>query len=372
MTILLSIVAFLLPFALWLPAFDGVFLPRLILIQLTAAVGLWMLARREWEVLAPTIWIPFCFFVGIAFLVDALNANPLLLPCIHRYLTWVALFGLVVIGRTMDEWDLRPVMICSVSGATISAVISFFQAAGWQLIPQAFHPAALFVNRNLLAEYLIAIIPACVYLTVMHCKIWALPVAVMLAGLALTQCRGAMLGLAMGVCVAIAMGKKSGAGYNSRTLWLGAGCLASAFGYAFWKYTIPAGQAGVILRFRQWFTTLPMLLDHPFGVGTGGFQRWFPVYDRIVAVNVFGFPRSPHNDVLWFTVEYGIPGILALACVGWLLARSLWINRADPLARAAGTSLTALFVASNFSFTSDNTAAWFLPLLLAGYAGREK
>ncbi len=364
MIYILSIAALLLPFALYLPAYDGVYLVRNFVVQLSSAAMLYILVRGRGAITIPLLWIPV-----IALVVLGLRASwrtPLYLQISYKLLQLLVLYSVVVIGANLSGRELRSAIVFSAIGAAISSAIALAQAGGWEGIPQAFHPAAFFVNRNLLGEYLIGVIPAGYWIACRK-RGWFVALALMLAALYTVNCRGAILGLVIGLATVTFI--------SHCCLWKRltvVGLLAGAGTYAWWlSYTVPARMFGYTERMLMWKYTLPMIRDNPLGVGIGGWQQQFPIYDRIVAILVFGLPRSPHNDLMWFTAEYGIPGLGVLCVIGWMIGRSIWHNRHMPESLVCAASCVGLFVASNFSFTSENAAALFLPLLLVGYTWKD-
>ena len=79
----------------------------------------------------------------------------------------------------------------------------------------------------------------------------------------------------------------------------------------------PAGTA--MLRLRLWQSALRMALDHPlWGVGLDQFLYLYP---RYIHPDAWREPNlsHPHNLVLDFWLRLGLPGVVALGWIAWLV-----------------------------------------------------
>ncbi len=141
--------------------------------------------------------------------------------------------------------------------------------------------------------------------------------AVIVAGLGLTQSRGA---IGSAVIAAVLFG----IWYGCRA-WLGrhrklvAACLVVAVvgaGAAIVSYgrtydTLPGGKS-MLVRWQYWTGSMRMYTEHPMGVGGGNFATWYPRYKTPAAPETV---KDPHNFILSFLTQYGPLGLL-----GFLLA----------------------------------------------------
>ncbi len=129
-------------------------------------------------------------------------------------------------------------------------------------------------------------------------------------GMVLTRSRGAVIGLAGGVILALLAAPKKG-----RKLIL-AGLVVAAIGafslmdpgYRRRAETITAGEEGrdrsAQSRIDIWVASLGMLKDHPEGVGPGNFQARIGEYAPMHA------RRAAHNTYVLCSAELGIPGMI--------------------------------------------------------------
>jgi len=83
-------------------------------------------------------------------------------------------------------------------------------------------------------------------------------------------------------------------------------------------------------RLLIWENSLQMLFEHPFGVGGGNWQFWFPKYgldgfftlNEAIETGVQTIQR-PHNDYLWIATEAGIPALLTCFVFIFIIWRNL-------------------------------------------------
>lgn len=357
MTRILSLLALLLPFALWPACYDGALLPRLLALHIGTAGALVTAWKR---VVYPAILPPALCFIAIVTL--SCGLSPLFLPALAEPLHFAMLLALACLGASLGESGLRTVMQASVVGGTVSAVICVAQALGCDVIPQTAPPAALFLNRNLLAEYLVTVIPAAYWLACRGEKGATIAIYPMSLALFLTGCRGAVVGLVLGFLVALTLKKRS------NVVWGALLTLLLAGSGIFWL--LNDHSQAVTERLTLWRCTLDMIAANPLGVGPGGWVRVLPLYDGGATTSAFGGPRSPHNDLLWLTAEYGLPGLACLLWGAWIVGKALIVRgrAGDGLAVTCAVTIGAFAGVSMFAFTGQNAAALFLPVLMVGYA----
>lgn len=123
------------------------------------------------------------------------------------------------------------------------------------------------------------------------------------------------------------------------------------------------GRAFILLN------TLTMLTEHPLGLGFGGFRREYMNYQAdffksnpdssfgILADNV----RTPLNDILLFTVDYGILGLLIIVS---LIALAIYLYRHCRSDRRYVylSSLMAVGIFSLFSYPFSYPFTWIMTL----------
>ncbi|OOZ75961.1 hypothetical protein BOW50_10605 [Solemya velum gill symbiont] len=201
----------------------------------------------------------------------------------------------------------------------------------------------------------------------------------MFGALYLSNSRGASLSLFFSLLLVIAFGIYRD-GWQSReaamlpvalllslgaALFMGAGRLMERF---------LLFQAESEERLIIWQTTLEMVSDYPvFGIGEGGFQWLFPVYETVESSSAWY--KYAHNDYLELLVNQGIVGALLLGGAMMLLLRHLFSSftaRRDPLVRGVlFAALSAIFsflvhALFDFNFHIPANAAWFHVMLGAG------
>lgn len=172
-----------------------------------------------------------------------------------------------------------------------------------------------------------------------------------LFGLVLTVSRGAWLAVASAllmVALWAVAGRLAGATRISRAAAFAAllGLILLVTLGLLWPHTIAAawtalpGDNAASGRLELLQRTATLLADYPLlGAGLGGFQMLYSTYALLIHVGY-----APHSHNLFFDValEQGLPGLLALAAMCLLFARTLWqahSRQADhrpPLAATAG------------------------------------
>jgi len=193
------------------------------------------------------------------------------------------------------------------------------------------------LNDNLAAAHLLTVLPIlCVYALTAKDKrlrLLALITAPFIVNtFILCNSRGATVGLAAGMAAAMLMAKK-----GHRVRMFGA---AVAVGVLFValadqtfidrQKTIDDEDAGAE-RIATWQGARQLLLDHPLGVGGGGFEYLSPVYIPQIVANHDGEHRAVHNTWLLIATEWGVQGfVLFLGLIGSSL---LMLNRMRKMAR---------------------------------------
>lgn len=254
----------------------------------------------------------------------------------------VLLAGAFCLGAQLQS--IRPVMIGSGLGLSVSSALAILQWYGITSIVDAPGPAGLFLNKNFLAEA-----AALVIVYAVASRIWWLVLA-MLPAVVLPQARGAWLAIA--VCAVIMLWQRS------RIATIIATALAIAFmGYA----VLSVPLFSMTERMAIWQDTAANL--SLFGYGIGGFVENFPLIAKQFAM-VTSRPRQAHNEYLQVAFETGFVGLALMIPLLVTLLR----GPATPVRLV----LIAMLVEACFAFPFQMPATGFLGLLVAGHiaAGR--
>jgi hypothetical protein len=184
------------------------------------------------------------------------------------------------------------------------------------------------LNDNLAAAHLLTVLPIlCVFaLTSKDKRLRILAIATapfIVNTFILCNSRGATVGLAAGFLMAV-LAARSGL----RVRMIGVAIAVTAMFYVLAdpqfierQQTITEDDAGAE-RIETWQGAGRLLLDHPFGVGGGGFEYLSPVYIPSVVEQHDGELRSVHNTYLLIATEWGLQGLFLY--VG-LLGTTFWI-----------------------------------------------
>ncbi len=231
----------------------------------------------------------------------------------------------------------------------------------YQLLVLGGDPRSTFLSRNSHAAILILIaIPASGYFLLASSGKWriamGLALSLLFLSIAVTGSRGVLLSLllAVGVVAAVAYRRvPSRRLFGWLAIILGAYLLAN-FLLQGWlggrlSSVLEPGSAGHD-RFLIWRQALKMALDQPWlGIGLGTFWLFWPPY-RHPADSSAGF--YVHNDYLQIWIETGLPGLLLLLAVEFVViamfVRLLRDPRTTPAARIEAAALVGGLAAIAF------------------------
>jgi O-antigen ligase len=187
------------------------------------------------------------------------------------------------------------------------------------------------LNDNLAAAHLLTVLPImCVFaLTAKDKRLRVLAVVAapfIVNTFILCNSRGATVGLAAGFLMAILAART---GYRGRMI--GVAIAVSILFYVLAdpqfierQQTITDDDAGAE-RIETWQGASRLLMDHPLGVGGGGFEYLSPVYIPAIVEKYDGERRSVHNTYMLVATEWGIQGFLLyagfLGTTFWMLHR---------------------------------------------------
>ncbi len=308
--------------------------------------------------------------------------------------------------QTMTLRDFRPVIVAACGTAGVVNVIGLCQYTGVAFLglSSGGMPSATFGYRNYAAMFLIQAIPWTLYLLIRsdHSQrlLWALNLALLTAFLLATRTRAAWAGLGL-ACVLSAVGifvflRKTQPRLASRigrslpriaipallAIILGLTVSPDMGGFGYDSHSREKTElSGAVTslfqpgsdkdRLTMWRNTVPLIADHPHGVGPGNWQYVYTAYDGGDVTWKGGLPRRPHNDYLWMIAELGVLGGAAyLALFGiavFLGIRGTQSEDEDQnlLVLAATTGLVAIGAQAFFSFPSEriasSTLTWLSP-----------
>lgn len=281
------------------------------------------LVKKENGLDSSPVYIPMILYATIIFIATITSINPV--GSFRDLVIHFVSLGLVfVMINTIDKLEEFNILITFiVFSATIVALIGLYQYivgipidAAWVDVENSPDVKArvysVFANPNILAEYLIMIIPLSIslfwYTKKIHKKlIFAATSAILIVALILTLSRGGWIGFAFSALIFIILVEKR-----------------------FLLSIIPIGLAGVFFlpesimnrilsignltdssnayRITMWKITLDIIKDHPIaGVGLGHipFKETFESYIRTMPI------YHAHNTYLEIAAELGIPGLIA-------------------------------------------------------------
>ncbi len=239
--------------------------------------------------------------------------------------------------------DMRRTYAAAAIGVSLSGFIALSEVVGALAIPEANHPAALYGNRNYLAEMAALSIVAAVGYRLW----WTLPGLVL--ALALPMSKAAFLGVGAAAFVAVWR--------YSRVM---AACALFAFCIAgFVASQIIGGFDGIhslAIRFDIWSTALSNLTI--FGNGSGSFQSMYVLLYQYTSIPL-GRPENAHNEFINLAFEVGVPGIMAAA----ILCLAAWCGGLQ----TERCIMAALGAISIFGFPLHVPATGFMAAIVAGH-----
>ncbi len=396
-----SAAAMLLLPLVYLPGiFDFTRWPRLLVLQSLTLVILiaWVLGRTRATEPDPnrSILRALCAFGAWQILSAVWADNPVdALQKASQILTMCA-FGYAC-AQTLSGTGAGIVVRTSALALSIVSVICICQYWGWAFasLPTAGNPSATFGYRNFLATYLIVTISPVLLLAWSDRKAYTraafgISGALALTALLCTRTRGAWLGFAVAVALFAAGALHHGGATTLRRAFtpvrvaiaLSAIALISLVGLQSprmvkeGEFRIDEQKTDALTALRTsfspttsrgrtivWHNTIGMVLSSPLtGVGLGGWQFAYPVYDRGEWITENVAPQRPHNDLLWILSESGLIG---LSLYLWLLLTvstvsvQAWRDRSPDhrLTIAMGLGIAAYVVHSIFSFPSERIAS---------------
>ncbi len=255
-----------------------------------------------------------------------------------------------------DRLDRLPAAagLLVIAAAALEVVVAFYQ----RFVSGAARPAGTVVNPNILAEILLyGIIAACCVHEALAGRgsagrRWLAPLIVLFAaGILLAGSRGGLLAslAAAAFLSARRFGwKRAMAGTAIAAAAIAAGLVLPASSTLLDRF-LGRGDPYAFERLNMWKAALRIFADHPFGVGTGHFQFYWPAARSPVEGSLVRFARhaaTPHSEFFSVLSDLGVPGaaaFLGLGAAGIVSLRRA-ARAADPAAAGAATILLASFL----------------------------
>ncbi|OGL59288.1 hypothetical protein A3H10_00480 [Candidatus Uhrbacteria bacterium RIFCSPLOWO2_12_FULL_46_10] len=103
------------------------------------------------------------------------------------------------------------------------------------------------------------------------------------------------------------------------------------------------------MRLVVWEETISLLKDHPIqGAGLAGYQMALAPYHQEWRKDISSYKLEiflyPHNIILNFWVELGLAGLIIFIWLLLVFGKTVWKNRADPMAQLSAAAMVALLV----------------------------
>jgi len=270
--------------------------------------------------------------------------------------------ALHVLRSSQHARRLIALWVLSAAGAAVASVVSWFAGGGLAVEGvrrlAGFHPhpnaAALAFERPAVVALVFAIA------ALAPRWFWTAAAVPLVAAVALTFSRGALLGIWVGILVGLwQLGKQRMAG-----AFLLAGCLIAFVLVLLFPARLQAELwAGRdALRFAIWRSSLAMIQDYPL-TGVGLDQYLYQYVPRYVEPRAWSerFTSHPHNLVLDFWLRLGIAGLLILGSALWLVVRRARSSFRDPwtVALVAGLAAGAIHGSLDRGYFAPELAASF-------------
>lgn len=319
------------------------------------------LSLRRRAVQFPRRWAALGAFVVSAVALPAFSSSlvPTHWPTALGTLSGLAFCFVSVIALADDEGARRTNLVVLTIAGALCAGLVLLQAAGLRWLTSdvytglEFRAPGTLGNPNWAAAFLAPLVPVSLGLAATAQRRWLYHAAAGLLTLATlaTLSKGGVATLAAGVFAFAVLGSAKGdSGVRQRfaltVIAVAAVMIALALG---WHYDV-AQASWLRGRLFLWRAALILIGKHPLtGVGLGGYPA---AYGDAAATVIDGDPAAfmplssidfAHNDLLQFAAEGGLLTAAAFVAVV-VVALSSAHRRGDPLARAVGAAVAALFV----------------------------
>ncbi len=246
-------------------------------------------------------------------------------------------------GSTLD--DVRPLVIGAAFGLAVSSVVICAETVHWITLENFDGPAALFYNRNRLAEVTALVVVALAALRLW----WFIPM--LLPALLLPEARGALIAAIVPLLILAYRRERWNALLRALIMMV---AFAALLGFVLHRGLDTSANERIAL----WRDTIAALNWQ--GHGLGSFWDTFPAYaQHFVFAQTHSRPEHPHNEFLNLAYEGGaVAVVLALVFV-----YTLWRAAAFPMALV----LLALGIVSMVAMPFHDPATVLFGAVVAGY-----
>ena len=282
-------------------------------------------------------------WIGLLLVIYA-GISALWSPVFVETLDAVAKFTILALAFLIgaETKDARGVYSAMSLGIAVNGVVAIAQSLGWQGVEQVVSPAGFYANKNFLGE----IAALCVVSSLASRSWWLVPGPV--CSLVLTECRGAMAGVAV---AGIAWTWK-----RSRLAAFGL-ILACACG-SFAALHSPTFRSTLLVRVNITLDAVENLTW--MGHGIGSYWVSTPQHaPRQEAMNTRHW--HAHDDMLEAVYEYGLASFLVVAFALYCLGGPFELER---------LILIAFMVEGLFGFPLHTPATGFMAAIAAGRIAR--
>lgn len=315
-------------------------------------------------------------------------------PSYQGVLTLLPLILMFVLVQ-QTKWhsaDVRRIFLVAGACAGIVAVLGIVQALRLTAFPLstplrfAGKPVAFFGNPNVVAQYLVILLPIVVALAAAEKKslsrlLLGILAAIMIVNVLMSRSMGGMLGLIM---IAVAWAASRYVMSESRRRWSSA-----VFGFSLGALGLVVAASVAILsrydlvslgsRLRVWRASLKVIAAYPwFGTGPDTLYYILPAYLRNNPLYNGEVFRDSHNALLTIAASMGIfTAVLFVLLVALVMARGWKYVRRGEEGRllAEGLMLAIIGWMAAISVNPDNivsaTLFWIFLGLLAGLSRQE-
>jgi O-antigen ligase/Flp pilus assembly protein TadD len=396
-SIILGVLAGIVPIIYVPGIFDFARHPRLFMIQLFLLLGCFLLAiANKPPHISQKIYRPLICWTSWTLLSTLWAINPIESLIQAQRIVIFSLIPLIFCTiRSQNAVKSIYAMACF-TGAIVS-IIGICQYFGWAFntLPTVGNPSATFGYRNFAASYLVVLLPATTGFALSeqtHKKIgWGIAAVLMAIFLAYTRTRGAWLGFMVATLIAITA---------LTYLYMRHQTKQPIFQFVKWPMLVvifavvcmvglipdqmqqtgkfkfderktdavtalstafsPSDARG---RLIVWQHTLEMVRNNPLvGVGLGSWQYEYPKYDKGDWITNNTAPQRPHNDLLWILSETGVIGLGLFLWLLFVILQMIWQKLKHPTdittlwMLGIGVGLLAFVGHSFFSFPQERPA----------------
>lgn len=329
----------------------------------------------------PRGWFALGAFVASAVALPALSPSlaPTHWPTALGMLSGLALFFITAIAVAGDDGARRAnLVVLTVTGA-LCALVVLLQAAGMRWLTSdvytglEFRAPGTFGNPNWAAAFLAPLVPLSLGLAANAQRRWLFHAAAALLAIATvaTLSKGGVVALAAGLFVFAVLDRAVPRGRRLALIVAASACAGVALGLA-WHHDL-AQAPWLRGRMFLWRAALFIFGEHPLtGVGLGGYPS---AYGHAAAAAIDGDPTAfqplssvdfAHQDLLQFAAEGGLVTAAAFVVVVVVALVSAH-RRQDPLSRAVGAAVAAIFVNGFADSTLRIPSSFVLFFLLLGW-----